>query len=73
MSKVTKCDRCGEMFDPHSVDNCVKIRLTDNREVLGRIIRNTVKSSEVIIDICPACYDGFKAWFEMTYDREVTE
>ena len=70
MSKLTCCDRCGEIFNPRDGLSSVKIKLYDKREALARIIRDTSCASDINIDVCPKCYEGFKAWFEMTYDME---
>lgn len=51
MTRVTKCDRCGEIFDDDSKFSYMRIDYP-------------FKNSEMSFDICSECTKDFKNWIE---------
>lgn len=76
MSKVYKCDRCGQVYEPihleknHIVvgyissawDDC-NLKIVREGWVVGQNIEQPVDYAAKMIDFCPKCLDSLAEWF----------
>lgn len=60
MAYARKCDRCGKLYEPKSI-NFRSGRINSIRTV-ERGWDNAVTSGQ-IFDLCPDCIEDFKNWF----------
>ena len=60
MSKVYRCDRCGEIFGDNDELGGAKIGTATGKEVLGKIIRSGGYND---LDVYPNCYNSFRKWW----------
>lgn len=68
MAYARKCDRCGKLYEPKSINFKKSCRVNSIR-IAERGYDNSVASGQ-IFDLCPDCLEGFKNWFneEREYD-----
>lgn len=60
MSKVYRCDRCGEIFGDNNELSGIKIGTATGKEVYSKIIRTGGYND---LDVCPNCYNSFRKWW----------
>lgn len=63
MSAARKCDRCNKLFEPNLSSNGYANtyhRVSVTVEINDRILEKVYNH-----DLCPECYEGFRAWMEM--------
>lgn len=76
MSKVYKCDRCGQVYEPiHLEKNHIVVgyisstfgdcdlKITRGGWVVGSEYEQKVDYAAEMIDFCPKCMDEFEEWF----------
>ena len=61
MALITKCDRCGEIYDPWETYN--HINPYENWWRYG-LVKDCHPYSETRIDLCPNCKKDLERWFK---------
>ena len=62
MSRIRKCDRCNETYEPYEAGfNSVGTTTYD--------MDNDMIGTSTDYDLCPKCKSEFKAWFEAHGER----
>ena len=63
MATVTKCDRCGAVYD----NDCVVLSKINDKKVdrmAISCIRNSAFDTRVWFDLCPECVDSLSVWLD---------
>ena len=62
MSTVTRCDRCGKIYDPLYIMHCPSII---NQEWWRyKVVRDCHPYEEIKVDLCPNCRKNLVKWLK---------